>query len=230
MAIYAIGDLHLSLGEDKPMDIFGEAWEEHYLKIKEDWLERVNPEDTVILPGDISWAMTFENARVDLDWIEALPGRKIMIKGNHDYWWSSLKKMSGVYKTITFIHNSYATVGDIAICGTRGWLCPNGQKFSEEDEKIYKRESMRLEASLKMATEDGYKRIIGVLHYPPTNELKESSLFTDLMTAYGVEIVVYGHIHAKPFFKMALQGAFQEVLYHLTACDFLAFKLLKLLD
>lgn len=230
MAIFAIGDLHLSFGEDKPMAIFGEAWHQYEEKIKKDWTDRVGPEDTVIIPGDISWAMHFETARVDLEWIDALPGNKILFKGNHDYWWASLTKMTGVYKTLKFVHNSFESVGDVAICGTRGWLSPNGQKFDENDERIYKREAIRLENSLKMAKAAGFEKIIGVLHYPPTNELKEPSLFTELMTSYGVSDVVFGHVHSEPFFKMALQGPFHGVLYHLTACDYLDFKLLRVMD
>jgi predicted phosphohydrolase len=228
MAIYAIGDLHLSFGVDKPMDVFGENWILHYEKIKADWLARVKPEDTVILPGDISWAMTFESAYIDLAWIDSLPGHKIIFKGNHDYWWSSKRKMSGVFGTLTFVHNDYAVVGDTAICGTRGWICPNTTKFEAEDEKIYMREGMRLEHSLKAAKDAGYERIIGALHFPPTNELHEPTVFTSLMTKYGVEKVVYGHIHSNPFFKTALQGSYEGVLYYLTACDYLSFKLLAL--
>lgn len=228
MAIFVIGDLHLSFGEDKPMDIFGDHWLDHYSKIKSDWLDRVGPEDTVILPGDISWAMTFEKADVDLKWIDQLPGRKILFKGNHDYWWSSLNKMNGSYQTLTFVHNTYACVGDIAICGTRGWTCPNTNVFTSEDDKIYKREAMRLETSLKQAKEAGYEKIIGVLHYPPTNDAKEGSLFTSLMSQYEVGHVVYGHIHGKAFYKMALIGEFEGVHYQLASCDYLGFKLLEL--
>ena len=228
MAIFAIGDLHLSFGEDKPMDIFGDQWALHYEKVKMDWLMRVTDEDVVILPGDTSWAMSFERAKVDLEWIDALPGRKIIFKGNHDYWWSSLSKMEGQYKTLTFVHNTFAVVGDLAICGTRGWTCPNTTKFDVDDDKIYRREGIRLETSLKQAVDKGYKNIIGVLHYPPTNDLLEPSIFTKLMSQYGVQNVIYGHVHGKAFYKMALQGLYEGVKYQLTSCDYLDFKLYEL--
>ena len=226
MALFVIGDLHLSFGADKPMEIFGAHWDAHYDKIKEDWLEKVSALDTVILPGDISWAISFEGAKIDLDWIEALPGKKIIFKGNHDYWWVSKSKMDRVFDQIEFVHNSFATYEDIAICGTRGWICP-GDGFTAADEKIYKREVLRLENSLKQAVKAGFEKIYGVLHFPPTNEKKERSGFTDLFESYGVTQVFYGHVHAKSNFKNALNGTFRSVNYTLTSCDYLDFKLLQ---
>ena len=225
MALFVIGDLHLSLGSDKPMDIFGEAWLNHHLKIKTDWEAKVAADDTVIVPGDVSWAMTFEEAKIDLEWLDALPGKKIVFKGNHDFWWVSKKKMTGVFKTITFVHNDFAVYEDRAICGTRGWLCPNAVKFDENDARIYQREVLRLENSILMARQSGYEKVYGVLHYPPTNDRKEASLFTACFEKYDVSQVVYGHIHAKANFKYGLIGAFNGVTYQLTSCDFLDFKL-----
>lgn len=228
MSLYIIGDLHLSFGEDKPMEIFGAHWEAHFEKIKSDWLNRVAPEDTVILPGDTSWAITFEGVRKDLDWIGQLPGTKIVFKGNHDYWWVSKKKMDAAYPEFKFVHNTFSVYEDVAICGTRGWICPNDD-FSSEDEKVYKRELMRLENSIKQAVQAGYDKIIGVLHFPPTNEKKEPSGFTDIFEKYGIKTVVYGHVHGKGNFKNALNGNYRGVQYYLTSCDYLDFKLLKLL-
>ncbi len=228
MALYVIGDLHLSLGGDKPMEVFGAHWDAHYEKVKNDWLERISETDTVIIPGDISWAITFEGAKIDLEWIHQLPGKKIIFKGNHDYWWVSKTKMDPVFDSINFVHNSFGVYEDYAICGTRGWICP-GEEFTLEDEKVYKRELMRLENSIRQAQAKGFDKIIGVLHYPPTNEKKEPSGFTELFQKYDIKQVVYGHIHGKSNFRNALKGNFNGVNYHLTSCDFLDFKLLQLL-
>lgn len=227
MAIFAIGDLHLSFGTDKPMEVFGAHWEAHYDKIKLDWCEQVTDDDVVIIPGDISWAITFEGAKIDLDWIESLPGKKILFKGNHDYWWVSKTKMDPCYKTITFVHNGYASYGNLAICGTRGWTCP-GEAFTAEDEKVYKRELLRLENSITQAKRDGYTEILGVLHFPPTNEKKEPSGFTALFSKYEVKKVIYGHIHGKSNFRGALNGLYNGTEYILTSCDYLSFKLFTL--
>lgn len=228
MALFIIGDLHLSFGEDKPMEIFGAHWEAHFEKIKADWMSRVLPEDTVILPGDTSWAITFEGARKDLDWLDELSGNKVIFKGNHDYWWVSKKKMDVAYPRFKFVHNTFTAYEDVAICGTRGWVCPN-EAFTPEDEKVYKRELMRLENSIIQAVQAGYDKIIGVLHFPPTNEKKEPSGFTEIFEKYGVKNVVYGHVHGKSNFKNALNGNFRGIQYYLTSCDYLDFKLLKLL-
>lgn len=225
MALFVIGDLHLSFGSDKPMDVFGEAWKEHYKKIETDWKAKVSESDTVIIPGDISWAMSFEDAMIDLKWIESLPGRKILFKGNHDYWWTSLKKMSGIFETLTFVHNGYAVYGELALIGTRGWLCPNEVKFDENDEKVYKREIIRLENSILSARKDGYTKLYGVMHYPPTNDKHDPSGFTEVFERYGVEEVVYGHLHAKSNFKYGIEGTYNGVKYHLTSCDYLDFNL-----
>ncbi len=227
MALYVIGDLHLSFGADKPMDVFGDNWLNHHEKIKADWLSKVTPEDVVIIPGDISWAMSFEAAHVDLSWIEALPGRKVCFKGNHDYWWSTQSKMAGKYATIEFVHNAFAVYEGIALCGTRGWLCPNEVKFDEDDLRIYKREILRLENSILAAKKAGYNNIYGILHYPPTNDKKHPSGFTEIFEKHGVKEVVYGHIHAKANFKYGLNQVFNGVSYHLTSCDFLEFSLFR---
>lgn len=228
MALYVIGDLHLSFGGDKPMEVFGAHWDAHYDKIKTDWMARVTEADTVILPGDISWAITFEGAKIDLSWIHELPGKKIIFKGNHDYWWVSKTKMDPIFDSITFVHNSFASYEEYAICGTRGWISP-GDEFTLEDEKVYKRELMRLENSIKQAKAQGFEKIIGVLHFPPTNEKREPSGFTELFQKYEIKQVVYGHVHAKSNFRNAIKGQFNDVTYHLTSCDYLDFKLLKLL-
>lgn len=229
MALYAIGDLHLSSHVDKPMDIFGPQWIRHHEKIQEDWCSKVNEKDTVLIPGDISWGMNIQEASSDLKWIEKLPGDKILLKGNHDYWWNSISKISTAFPTMNFLQNNFFTYGDYAICGTRGWICPNNKKFTQQDEKIYQREVHRLKLSLEEAQKSKFYKIIVMLHYPPTNDLLEASLFTELLKTYNVEMVVYGHLHGEEAYAGGLQGEHEGITYHLASCDFLDFKLLKLL-
>ncbi|SET15857.1 hypothetical protein SAMN05660297_01536 [Natronincola peptidivorans] len=228
MALYAIGDLHLSNYVDKPMDIFGPHWENHHEKIRQSWWDTVRAEDTVLIPGDISWGMNMQEAMADLQWIEKLPGKKILIKGNHDYWWSSISILNSTFSNMHFIQNNYFVYEDYAICGTRGWITPNSNKFSQRDEKIYHREIHRLRLSLEAAKAAGYKKYIGMLHYPPTNDEKEPSLFTEVFKAYDVEIVVYGHLHGEDAYGAGLMGPHNETTYHLVSCDYLDFQLLKI--
>ena len=138
MALYAISDLHLSFSTDKPMDIFVEKWAKHDEKIKENWLKMIKEEDTVLIAGDISWSMKAGDSLADLNWIDNLPGKKIISKGNHDYWWGSISKLNSMYENTKFIQNNFFTYKEYAICGTRGWICPNSEKFPEKDKKTYK--------------------------------------------------------------------------------------------
>jgi predicted phosphohydrolase len=230
VALYAIGDLHLSLSVDKPMDIFGEAWVKHEEKIKEYWLEHVSEEDTVLIPGDISWATTFEEAKIDLKWIDDLPGKKLLLRGNHDYWWTSLKRMTEAFPDMFFVQNNYYEYDTYLICGTRGWVCPNKQNFDGHDEKIYKRELIRLKLSLDSARKVSQKPIIVMTHYPPTNEAYEASGFTELYESYGVSKVIYGHLHTEVSFKCGMQGIVNGVEYQLVSSDYVDFKLQKIVD
>lgn len=223
VALYAIADTHLSFTAEKPMDIFGGEWTDYVEKIKDQWLKTIQPSDVVVLAGDLSWAMRLEEADEDLEFLDQLPGEKILLKGNHDYWWSSLKKMQKRWPNFKFLHNNYQTYSGIAICGTRGWLCPGSGAYTAQDEAIYRRELLRLENSLRQARDAGYKKMIGVLHYAPTNEKFEPSGFTSLFEAYGVETVVYGHLHTEYGFKAGLTGNFQGVEYHLVSADFRKF-------
>lgn len=234
MALYAIGDLHLSFSSDKPMDVFGENWANYEEKIKSFWIENIRETDTTLIPGDISWAMRLEHALVDLEWIHELPGRKILLRGNHDYWWASLNKLQALYEDMDFLQNNfyeYESEGVMyAICGTRGWLCPNPNKFDENDKKIYDRELLRLKLSLDAAKAAGHDKIIVMTHYPPTNDMQEDSGFTEIYEAYGVEKVIYGHLHTEFSFETGLQGVHGGVEYQLTSCDYLDFKPLKILE
>lgn len=229
MAIYAIGDLHLSGHSDKPMDIFGDHWIGHENKIKASWLKKVSENDAVLIPGDISWAMTLEKAMVDLEWIASLPGTKYLIRGNHDYWWKSITKLNLLFDSMNFIQNNSFIYMEYVICGARGWLCPNDYKFTDHDRKIYLREAHRLEMSLKSAKQQGDKEIIAMMHYPPTNEKLEPSLFTEIFEKYNVGHVIYGHLHDETSHNCGLQGTYNGVNYRLTSCDYLDFELERII-
>lgn len=228
MGLFVIGDLHLSIGVNKPMDIFGEQWVEHHTKIQKNWMKMIEEDDTVLIPGDISWAMSMEEAMKDLMWIQALPGRKILLRGNHDYWWSSVTKLNALFENMFFLQNNYFSYKSYAICGSRGWICPNENKFTQQDQKVYERELHRLKLSLDAAVKKGYEEIIVMTHYPPTNDRLESSGFTEIYEAYNVKKVVYGHLHGQDSFKGGLQGEYNGISYYLTSCDYLDFKPLQI--
>lgn len=232
MAIYVIGDLHLSFGEEKPMSVFGTNWEGHSEKIKEDWLNKVKEEDTVILAGDFSWAMYLEDTVKDFEYLNELPGKKIMLKGNHDYWWNSLKKLNDYmkknnFKDISFLYNNaYEFEGKI-IAGTRGWVLISKE---EEDKKIVNRELLRLELSItegiKEYGED--KEIIVCMHYPPTNKtLLENSNFIKVMQKYNVKKCIYGHLHGESHSE-AIEGNVGGIELKLVSADYVNFKLIKI--
>ncbi len=222
MALYAISDLHLALNVDKPMDVFGDHWYKHHEKIRTNWLKKITHEDTVLIGGDISWSIRIDEGMEDLAWINELPGRKLIIKGNHDYWWTGITKLNKLYGNMHFIQNNYFTYEDYAICGTRGWMCPSGNGLSQKDEKIYAREQIRLRLSLDAAVKDGYNKIICMIHYPPTNERFEDSAFTNIFEEYSVEKVIYGHLHG-PSLNRVLEGDRNNVEYIMTSCDFINF-------
>jgi uncharacterized protein len=223
MSIYALGDLHLSLGEgiNKPMDIYGEQWVRHAERLKANWLKQVSIKDTVILAGDISWALKFNEAKTDLEWLHSLPGKKVVIKGNHDLWWTGINKMNAIYDDMIFLHNFCVTAEDTAICGSRGWTCPGTDGFTEADNKIYQRELLRVQRSIDDAKTKGIQNIIGVLHFPPTNDKLQASGFTELFTNAGVKLVVYGHLHGSETYHKGLQGNFNGVEYKLVSLDYL---------
>ena len=223
MALYAIADLHFSFSTDKPMDIFGENWKNHSQKIIENWKNIVTDEDTVLLPGDLSWGMRIDEAAADLDVIYALPGRKILLGGNHDYWWKSSSKLEARYPGMRFMKNDFDTYEGWAVCGTRGWLCPNDVRFTEQDNKIYEREQVRLKLSLDAAMRKGVENIILMMHYPPMNDKKEDSAFTELFKEYPIKKVVYGHLHGADSHATAFEGERYGVTYELVAADYIDF-------
>lgn len=224
MRIFAIGDLHLSFDDriQKPMDIFGPTWENHPEKVKEYWDNGITNDDLVIIPGDVSWGLRKEEAMADFDWIHRLPGKKVITKGNHDLWWTSISKLNNLYEDITFLQNHAFDGGNgIFVCGTRGWICPGTVDFDEHDRKIYERELIRLKFSLEEARQRGAKTIIASLHYPPTNDKKQTSGFTEMLREYGVKTCVYGHLHGKDAFKNGINGILDGVEYRLVSLDYL---------
>ena len=228
MALYAIGDTHLSLSSDKPMDVFGGGWLGYVEKLKEGFAQ-VAPEDTVVLCGDLSWGMSLEEAREDFAFLNELPGRKVLLKGNHDYWWNTASKMNKFFRengfdTLNILHNNCILYGDVALCGTRGW-------FYEEDRgahsaKVFNRELMRLEASLKAA---GEREKLCFLHYPPLYQGYRCQEIIDLLHRYEVKRCYYGHLHGGSH-RLAVCGVRDGVEYGLIAADYLRFQPEKILD
>lgn len=221
MQIYAIADLHLSLTSEKPMDVFGEAWRGHAEKLDRNWREQVTQDDLVLIPGDISWAMQLQGALPDLSFIGNLPGRKILLKGNHDYWWSAIGRVrAGLPDGMRALQNDSIVEGDVGICGSRGWLCPGSGSLSAEDQKIYQRELDRL--SLSIASLPAVKTKIAMLHFPPFADKEKGSGFTERLEAAGVDIVVYGHLHGDAN-RYAFEGMRNGIVYHCVAADKLDF-------
>lgn len=225
MAIYAISDLHLSFGNNKPMDIFGANWENHYLKIAKDWNEKVKEEDLVILAGDFSWATYISNTVEDFSFLNSLKGKKILLKGNHDYWWETVNKMKNFLKdnnfdNIEFLFNNCIEYNGISICGTRGWARSNDPQY--DNDKIFAREYLRLEYSLSQAKTE--EKIV-VLHFPPNEQIVQ------IMKKYNVKTCIYGHLHgnsSENVFDGAKKGNIDGIEYYLTSCDYLNFELVKI--
>lgn len=230
MRLFAIGDLHLPGGDDKPMDVFDPGWNGHFFRISEDWRERVSPEDTVLIPGDISWALQLGNALPDLQAIGELPGRKILLKGNHDYWWTSLSRVrAALPEGMQVLQYDAIDLGDIVICGSRGWNQPTEDTpLEKEDEKIYLRELQRLELSLQAANAKAAgKPIAAMMHFPPLYDTMRDTAFTALLEKYGVSKVVYGHLHGQGI-RTGFNGIWNGIEYHLVSCDSLGFRLAQI--
>lgn len=222
MNIFAISDPHLSIANPKPMDIFGCNWENHFETMSRHWKATVSKEDIVLIAGDISWAMKLEDALVDLQALGSLPGRKVILRGNHDYWWNSITRIRAALPVGMYaLQNDSLMIEDVCICGSRGWLCPGSAAFCAQDEKIYDREVVRMGLSLVSMKSTGKLRI-AMTHYPPFNERQEPSGFTQLFEQYGVDIALYGHLHSKSCWG-AFEGERNGVIYKLTSCDFLDF-------
>lgn len=239
MALYALGDLHLSFQADKSMDVFGRVWRHHERKIEKYVNRIVKPEDTLVLTGDHSWGRKLEQCREDLDFIERLPGRKILLRGNHDMFWDAKKTkiLNEEYSgRLFFLQNNFAAYKDYALVGTKGftfegpfYLDHRGRIMGWEEEKekqaqkLVSREIIRLRESFHMAKEAGYEKFIMFLHYPPTNILEETSPFTELAEEYGATAVVYSHCHGESRFHDSIQGTFHGITYMLVSGDYLNF-------
>lgn len=232
MAIHAISDLHLALSIDKPMDVFGDRWSNYMERLKDSWEHCVDREDYVLIPGDVSWATYLEQAYEDLKFIDDLPGIKIISKGNHDYWWTTMNKLQKYvednrFSTIKFLHNNSLRAGNVVICGTRGWKCPGEDDFTQEDRKIYERELIRLDLSLKSAGNNNEDILVAMLHYPPFNSRREPSEFVDILLKYKVKICLYGHLHGEST-RGAFNGMIEETDFKLVSADYLGFTPLKI--
>lgn len=229
MAIYVIADLHLSFSQDKPMSIFGENWEGHSEKIKNNWISKVKPEDTVVLPGDFSWAMYLQDTYKDFEYLNSLPGKKLLLKGNHDYWWTTVTNMRNFlkknkFKNIDFIYNNSYLVENKILTGTRGWNLLD----TENSSKMIKRESIRLQ----LAIEDGIKKygddkeIIVFMHYPPISNTNKKSDFLKILKQYDIKRCYYGHLHGKSH-QDAVEGIVDGIEFKLISADYLNFDVIK---
>lgn len=220
MAIYVIADLHLSLGADKPMDIF-DGWQHYLSRLTENWKRVVREEDTVVIPGDVSWAMQLERCAEDFAFLESLPGRKILMKGNHDYWWTTMRKMEEYLKSkqlysLSFLFNNSIEAEDISVCGTRSWLFETGERH---DKKMMERELGRLRRSLEAA---GQKEKIVFLHYPPLTTRAKACEVIEMLHEFHVKECYYGHLHG-PSIGRAIQGEVEGIRYKLISADSLGF-------
>ncbi len=220
MSLFAISDTHLSFAKDKPMDIFDPIWKDHPRKIRDNWLSAVKPEDTVLMPGDISWAINYRELEPDMEFIMSLPGKKVISPGNHDYWWNSTQRLNDMYKDITFVKSSFYPYGDKAICAAKGWTCPNDSRYTPQDEKLYRRELGRLKLALDSAVNKGYNDLTVMMHFPPTNDKRERSGFVEMLEQYGVKRVIYGHLHSNRSHHSSYQGIVNGIEYILVSCDY----------
>jgi predicted phosphohydrolase len=229
MSLFAIGDLHLSLGCEKPMDVFGGRWQDYTEKIKNGFAAVVSDEDTTVLCGDLSWGMDMEQALEDFKFIEALPGKKIILKGNHDYWFTTATKAKKFFAansmtSMDILNNNFFEYGDIAVCGTRGWFYEEA-RGGEHDKKILDRECLRLEASLKAA---GDREKYVFMHYPPKYLGYECPELLKLLRDYRARMCVYGHIHSKGC-ASAFNGELDGTVFRLVSADYVDFVPVKIL-
>lgn len=228
MAVWAISDLHLP-AHQKPMDVFGPHWQNHFERIREDWLEKVAEADVVLLPGDLSWAMHLEEAIEDLERIGEMPGRKLLLRGNHDYWWNSIGRVRRALPEGCFaLQNDSVLIDGVLFAGSRGWQIPADPQADTDDARIYRRERQRLEMSLGHArAQDQAAPLVAMMHYPPRSEDVEG--FSDILRRFGVAHAVYGHLHGAGL-AGAVRGEIDGIIYHQVSCDGLNFKLERIMD
>ena len=239
MSIYALADLHLSLSNpEKSMDVFGTGWEGYIERIKNAWEETVAAEDTVLISGDISWATYIENAKEDFEFINSLPGKKLLSRGNHDYWWTTISKMEKILSdwgmdTIRFVRTNAVECEDALVTGTRGWNPPkSGSDYTEEDKKIYLREIERTKIAVReldKADPDRSSKRIFMIHYPPTTRDLKRTEISDLIDEGGIDICVYGHLHGMAHRFVNQEGTGRDTRYICTSSDYLGFAPLKIL-
>lgn len=228
MSLYTIGDLHLSFCDPaKTMEVFA-GWENYQERIRMNWLNTVSNDDTVVLAGDISWGMSMQQAIPDFRFINELPGEKIILKGNHDYWWDTMRKMEKFFSdqgfgTIKLLHNNHYAYGEKGICGTRGWVSENGEA---QDEKVLRREVQRLEISIKSALDAALEPVV-FLHYPPIFAGNFNYDILEVLYRYRIKDCYYGHIHGRSAHELCVQGIYDDINFHLISGDYLQFKLEK---
>ncbi len=229
MAVYTIADLHLSFGTDKPMDVF-RGWENYTERLEANWQKLVEEEDTVVIAGDISWAMSLTETKKDFTFLDKLPGKKLLVKGNHDYWWTTKAKMDKYieeegFTTLSILHNNFYIADGLALCGSRGWFY---DAETDADMKVLKREAGRLGMSLEPAVKAGFEPLV-FLHYPPIYNDTECKEITDVLHQFGVRKCFYGHIHGGNAARRAFIGEKDGISYRLVACDHLGFMPLAVL-
>ncbi len=227
MALFTIADLHLPLGIDKPMDVFGSSWKNYVNRIHDNWQKKIKPDDVIVIPGDFSWATYLNQAYKDFEFLHNLNGKKYIAKGNHDYWWSTMRKMreyllQNGWEDIDFLQNNCIMYKNTALCATRGWIHPSWESFSESDVKYFNREVMRLELALNEAVKNNPDKIYVFTHYPPMGFEAVGNAFTDTLEKYGVERCYYGHLHAESH-RNALNGTVNGVRYSLVSADYIRF-------
>ena len=222
MKIFAISDLHLAISSNKPMDIFGGAWDNYLEKIRQSWLEKVSPEDVVIVAGDISWAMKLDEFAKDLVFFEGLPGTILMVRGNHDYWWGTVSKVRAMLPSnMHVLQNDAIKIENVIFCGTRGWEVPNNGS-TQQDLHLYEREKIRLSLALQEAKrlQTNQEKLVAIVHYPPYLPKNKQTDFVKLFNEFGVNAVVFGHVHKDPM-GLKLTEQIDGIDYYLTSCDLL---------
>jgi predicted phosphohydrolase len=219
MRIFAIGDTHLSRSGAKPMHVFGEHWRDHDVRIRANWNALATDQDVLLIAGDISWAMTLDEARPDFEFLAGLRGRKLLLRGNHDYWWGSLSRLRATAPPgIEFLQNDARIYEGVAVCGSRGWLLPDDPAASDADRRLFERELGRLRLSLEHLRGSAYSTLIVMTHYPPLRSLAQPSPVSELIESSGARVCVYGHLHGGDIARAA-QGQHGGVAYKLVSAD-----------
>lgn len=228
MKLFAVSDLHLSGMADKPMNVFGPEWEGHFEKIKADWEKKVSDDDLVLIGGDTSWGMKLEEGLFDLKSLLTLKGKKVVVRGNHDYWWNGISRVRAGAPELVFLQNDCVKIGKFVIAGSRGWTCPGSADFCEHDETLYRREAERFRLAFRETEKvlcEGDELVV-LMHYPPMNVKKEDTLFTQLFEENKVKKVVFGHLHGAGYYP--LKSEKNGIEYFLTSCDKLRFTLAQI--